>query len=156
MFGPAPVTSATFPSRDTSNGYPSRALADLAHYPLICTRKWDLAWRIRPLWRIWYPLGSRILHVGHFLHDLFGLVAPVARSCTTGHRRYQPTVTSASTCACLPTRHRHHRAEAASGYQWSLGLATAPGPANAVLVIRTPPESPHTIYDTFDDEKRVI
>jgi hypothetical protein len=25
-----------------------------------------------------------------------------------------------------------------------------------VLVIRTPPESPHTIYDTFDDEKRVI
>ena len=38
----------------------------------------------------------------------------------------------------------------------TLGLATAPGPANAVLVIRTPPESGHTIYDTFDDEKRVI
>src|SRR6185437_15813533 len=38
----------------------------------------------------------------------------------------------------------------------TLGPATAPGPANAVLVIRTPPESGHTIYDTFDDEKRVI
>jgi hypothetical protein len=67
MFGPAPVTSATFPSSDTSNGCPFYAL-------------------------------SR-----------------------------QP-----------------------------LGLATAPGPADAVLVIRAPPESGHTIYDTFDDEKRVI
>src|SRR6476661_6210494 len=78
MFGPVPVTSATFPSSDTSNGYPSRALTDLARYPLISTRNGVLAWRIRPLWRIWYPLGSRILHVGHFLQDLFGLVAPVA------------------------------------------------------------------------------
>ena len=66
MFGPAPVTSATFPSSDTSNSCPFRA--------------------------------------------------------------------------------RSH----------TLGLATAPGAANAVLVIRTPPESGHTIYDTFDDEKRVI
>ena len=38
----------------------------------------------------------------------------------------------------------------------TLGLATAPGLANAVLVIRLPPGSGHTIYDTFDDEKRVI
>ena len=38
----------------------------------------------------------------------------------------------------------------------ALGLATARRPADAVLVIRTPPESGHTIYDTFDDEKRVI
>jgi hypothetical protein len=53
---------------------------------------------------------------------------PTTRSCTTGR-----TATSGS-----------------------LGLATAPGPADAVLVIRTPPESRHTIYDTFDDEKRVI
>src|SRR5215475_2095711 len=36
----------------------------------------------------------------------------------------------------------------------TLGLATAPGPANSVLVIRPPPGSGHTIYDTFDDEKR--
>ena len=43
-----------------------------------------------------------------------------------------------------------------TGTRGSLGLATAPGLANAVLVIRTPPESGHTIYDTFDDEKRVI
>src|SRR5262245_27599521 len=38
----------------------------------------------------------------------------------------------------------------------ALGLATAPGPADAVLVIRAPSGSRHTIYDTFDDEKRVI
>ena len=43
-----------------------------------------------------------------------------------------------------------------TGTRGSLGLATAPCPADAVLVIRTPPESGHTIYDTFDDEKRVI
>jgi hypothetical protein len=67
---------------------------------------------------VWYPLGSRILHVGHFLQDLLAPLSP--------------------------------------GTGGSLGLATAPGAANAVLVIRTPPESGHTIYDTFDDEKRVI
>jgi hypothetical protein len=78
MFGPAPVTSATFPSSDTSNGYPSRALTDRS-----------------ALTDLLHPDGT-------------------------------------------------------------LGLATAPGLANAVLVIRTPPESGHTIYDTFDDEKRVI
>jgi hypothetical protein len=38
----------------------------------------------------------------------------------------------------------------------ALGLATAPDLVNAVLVIRALPGSRHTIYDTFDDEKRVI
>ena len=43
-----------------------------------------------------------------------------------------------------------------TGASGTLGLTTAPGSANAVLVIRLPPGSGHTIYDTFDDEKRVI
>jgi hypothetical protein len=47
-----------------------------------------------------------------------------------------------------------HSKPALPAARW--GLATAPGPADAVLVIRAPPESGHTIYDTFDDEKRVI
>jgi len=37
-----------------------------------------------------------------------------------------------------------------------LGSTTVSGPADAVLVIIPPPGPGHTIYDTFDDEKRVI
>ncbi len=73
MFGPAPVTSATFPSSDTSNGIP--------------------------------PVLSRAARGAAPDRDL-------------GRPQHQTT--------------------------------------NAVLVIRVPPGSGHTIYDTFDDEKRVI
>jgi hypothetical protein len=38
----------------------------------------------------------------------------------------------------------------------TLGPAIASRPANLAPVIRAPPGSGHTIYDTFDDEKRVI
>ena len=42
-----------------------------------------IAWRIRPAWSIWYPLGYQIFHIGHFLHDL---LAPVAPWCTRAPR----------------------------------------------------------------------
>src|SRR5580704_18450111 len=77
MFGPAPVTSATFPSSDTSNSCPFRAFSHrLRALSAHRYEKWDLTWRIWSLWSIWYSLGYRILHVGHFLHDLLALVAP--------------------------------------------------------------------------------
>jgi hypothetical protein len=37
-----------------------------------------------------------------------------------------------------------------------LGSTTAPDPIDEVTVIRAPPGSGHTIYDTLSDEKRVI
>ena len=38
----------------------------------------------------------------------------------------------------------------------NLGPTTASGPANLAPGITAKPGSRHTIYDTFDDEKRVI
>src|SRR4029077_13571887 len=33
----------------------------------------QIAWRIRPAWRIWYPLEDQILHITRLLHVDFAL-----------------------------------------------------------------------------------
>jgi hypothetical protein len=84
--------------------------------------------RIRALGRIQGSVAHRIFPIARNFPDLLGPALTRVRS----------------------------RITVRAGSGRTLGLATAPGAANAVLVIRTPPESGHTIYDTFDDEKRVI
>ena len=96
------------------------------------------------------PIVHQINHQARILQDLLRIWRTTAHSSTTA----RAGITAHAERA--PTGRARVRKPAVGILTGTLGLATAPCPANAVLVIRTPPESGHTIYDTFDDEKRVI
>src|SRR5690348_810097 len=134
MFGPAPVTSATFPSSDTSNDCPFCTLShrSRAHRSQLFAYKYEARSFQWGGFRLWGGFG--------------GLW------CT----RSSPKPGTSPIFWGLALAAGHSRITVRASTGGSLGLATAPGLANAVLVIRLPSGSGHTIYDTFDDEKRVI